>query len=410
MNSITQVIPKKKKVGGPLVPALTLTKEKTEEQDGKKSNNYVSMEVKTRTNAGEGIPKIRRYIKIFEDGTPRDWLETMQAIKEIFTMNSVNGAHDQKGTITQVLRGDPLTVFEAAVEEAEQLNAEVVDRALNAVTVSVFPHRALLTQKLWMRRVMRKPVDMSTRQMAAAVSRINNYLPMFPGATEADKFSATELVELLEYAIPQAWRNKFDLDGYIPTEHDKSRLIAECERIERHEGETNVKPKNNSKKQGDKKTVPVKASAPKEHYCSHHGNNKTHNSADCFVLKNRAKNPGSKDAAPSPNKTFTRKNFRKEINAMSKTTPKRKLLEMLHSTVVAEQKKLDRATNKKSRKTTKEDSDSDTDMSCEVIDIEEKQEVISPEDSEDPLEDENLDAYSAERLAKLGQAPEDKTN
>lgn len=238
MNSLTQIIPKKKKTGGTLVPALTLTKETALNQDDKKSSAYVSIDVKTRANAAETSPKIRRYIKIFEDGTPRDWLETMTTLKEIFIQNSMNGAVDRKGTVSQVLRGDPLTVFEAAVAEAEELDVGVVDRALQAVTGSVFPHRALQTQKLWMRRVMRKPVDMSTRQLTAAVSRINNYLPLFPGASEADKFSAKELVELLEFSLPQAWCTKFDLDGYIPMEHDKIHLIAEFEQIKHHESET----------------------------------------------------------------------------------------------------------------------------------------------------------------------------
>ena len=99
---------------------------------------------------------------------------------------------------------------------------------------------------------------MSTRQTAAAIARINNFLPLFPGASDDDKFSPEELVELLEFCIPQSWRTKFDLDGYIPTEHDKARLIAECERLERHEGETDVKPKKQKKdkqKEGPKKGV-----------------------------------------------------------------------------------------------------------------------------------------------------------
>ena len=64
---------------------------------------------------------------------------------------------------------------------------------------------------------MKKPFGLSTRKMAAAITRINNALPLFPGATEASKFSPEEVIGLLEWSLPQTWRNKFDLDGYIPS-------------------------------------------------------------------------------------------------------------------------------------------------------------------------------------------------
>ena len=35
--------------------------------------------------------------------------------------------------------------------------------------------------------------------------------------------------------MPHAWRTKFDLDGYVPADHSKTRLIEACEAIERNE-------------------------------------------------------------------------------------------------------------------------------------------------------------------------------
>ena len=97
---------------------------------------------------------------------------------------------------------------------------------------------------------MKKPEDMSTRKMASAITRINNYLPMFPDATNDSKFSETKLVGLLEWSLPDSWRAKFDLDGYRPTLYTKSRLIEECEAIERNmkEYSTNDDRSNNSNK------------------------------------------------------------------------------------------------------------------------------------------------------------------
>ena len=78
---------------------------------------------------------------------------------------------------------------------------------------------------------MYKPAELTTRQTAAAINRLNNSLPLFPGGSESSKFTENEVVELLEWSLPPTWRAKFDLDGYIPTLESKTRLIEACEAI-----------------------------------------------------------------------------------------------------------------------------------------------------------------------------------
>jgi hypothetical protein len=104
----------------------------------------------------------------------------------------------------------------------------MVGTALGMVAETVFPHKALMTQKVWMRRAMKKPKELLFRKTAAAVGRLNNSLPLFPNGSDADKFSDAEVVELLEWSIPQTWRTKFDLDGYVPKEGTKAQLITAC--------------------------------------------------------------------------------------------------------------------------------------------------------------------------------------
>jgi hypothetical protein len=82
---------------------------------------------------------------------------------------------------------------------------------------------------------MFKPVELTTRQMAASINCLNNASPFFPNAAEASKFSEVELIGLLEWSLPVTWRAKFDLDCYIPTLHSKAKLIEACEAIERSE-------------------------------------------------------------------------------------------------------------------------------------------------------------------------------
>ena len=96
------------------------------------------------------------------------------------------------------------------------LSEDIVEGGLNAVAETIFPHRALETQKLWMRRGMKKPKELTFRKTASAVGRLNNCLPLFPGGSELNKCSTNEIVELLEWTIPKSWQTEFDLDAYKP--------------------------------------------------------------------------------------------------------------------------------------------------------------------------------------------------
>jgi hypothetical protein len=174
---------------------------------------------------------------------------------------------------------------------------------LSAVTATVFPHRALETQRLWMNRKMFKLVELTTRQMAASINCLNNALPFPPTATEASKFSEIELIGLLEWSLPATWRAKFDLDSYIPTLHSRAKLIEACEAIERSE----IAVERPSREESSQSHRNIKRSAAKnskepqkqkkqhsdgKHYCSEHGYNPTHSTADCYTIKAQIKPQG----------------------------------------------------------------------------------------------------------------------
>jgi hypothetical protein len=142
---------------------------------------------------------------------------------------------DRIANICSILQGKSLTGFKEKINELTNvtlpdatvttiaLDDIIVEVGLNAVAETIFPHRALETQKLWMRRGMKKPKELSFRKTASAVGWLNSCLPLFPRGSVLDKFSTTEIMELLEWSIPKAWRNKFDLDSYVPTLFGKDR-------------------------------------------------------------------------------------------------------------------------------------------------------------------------------------------
>jgi hypothetical protein len=176
-----------------------------------------------------------------------------------------------------------------------------------------------------MRRAVRKPKEITVRKLVAIITKMNKSLARFPGASHDDKFEADDLLEIIEWALPVRWRAKFDLDRYAPSIFDKARLIAEAEAIERSETVL-VKPtkaqetreKKTSKSRAQKKVQPKhNKSASTEYYCTEHGRNKTHATADCYTIKNRNGN-GNNQAKPNNDHAFSTKKFCKEINLLSK--------------------------------------------------------------------------------------------
>jgi hypothetical protein len=155
----------------------------------------------------------------------------LRHLEEIWTQNSMTGATDRASTVRALVCGECVVSFETALQDARTaeevqispISVEHVNQSLNAVTETVFPHQALETQQLWMNRKMFKPVELTTRQMAASINPLNNALPFFPNATEASKVSEIELTGLLEWSPPATWRAKFDLDFYIPTLHSRAK-------------------------------------------------------------------------------------------------------------------------------------------------------------------------------------------
>jgi hypothetical protein len=376
----------------PIQPVLPLVKIPPAEHEADKTK-LITFELKLRAGAAAGTTTYKKAVRIFDEGSPQDWMDLLKSVNEIWKQNSVNGAHDRAATINAALKGDSLTAFEAALEEARvdpdpdeadpmALTIEHVEIALKAVTNIVFPHRALEIQKLWMNRAMRKPNDMQMRMCASAVSRINNCLPLFPHGTPESKFTEEELVGLLEWSLPPAWRAKFDLKGFVPSLHTREKLIEECEAIERSERATreaeydNKNNKNNekkkvvkfadgNKKRGDKNNAPF--------FCKECGRNRTHATADCYVLKNRAKREdqagGANGDIKAHAKPFSKRTFRKEVNALARKAGTKGALDLYASALKREEAKQAKI-GKKHAKKRDADNDDSSDSDASVHNLE----------------------------------------
>ena len=215
-------------------------------------------------------------------------------------------------------------------------------------------------------------MSLTTRKTAAAITKINNALPLFPNGSEASKFSEIELIGILEWSLPQAWRTKFDLDGYIPTEHTKARLIEACEAIERNQDESvdeKAKKKSSSITEKKKKGKAKGSDGEKKFFCTHHKWNNTHVTADCWTLNKKKSSSSSTStlSTKSETKKFSNTKFCKELNILAKSTDRQELLDQYAAAIAKEKARLKKS-NKRKTLLSGDDS-SDSDESCGIIEV-----------------------------------------
>ena len=156
-------------------------------------------------------------------------------------------------------------------------------------------HVAYITQTRWMRRYLRKPREMKTRDYVNRVLELNGYLTEFPTSNnnQANKLEDDEIVDILEFSLPSRWRSTMVLQGLNAAEKTTAELIEFCERLEMTEPESEImddripKKKQSSgseKKQGATKRKRDEENSEEEGDCILHGDNCGHTSHGCRTL------------------------------------------------------------------------------------------------------------------------------
>jgi hypothetical protein len=171
--------------------------------------------------------------------------------------------------------------------------AFVVTTALNEMMTSLLPTKALQRVKRHLRREARKPIDMNVKSYFMHLSRINNEeIPLLPpNYNNAQRLGNDEIVDILLFGTPKSWQKEMDRQGFDPIDGKTPlQVVAFMERIETSEDFDNdrkaTKPAAKGKKGKDQShTSPDKSS----YYCMLHGNNNSHDTADCKSLKAQAK-------------------------------------------------------------------------------------------------------------------------
>ena len=152
-------------------------------------------------------------------------------------------------------------------------------------------------------------MDVKVKDFVERVVTINELPTCFPNASPtvpAAKILDNKIPDLLESAIPITWQRHMVLQGFDPMDRIIADLSNFCECIELTKDLPLTKKPNHKKtgkgqdKNGKKgvKKHKTKGQGSSFYQCMLHGPNKTHNTEDCYALKNLVK--GTKNGKKYP--------------------------------------------------------------------------------------------------------------
>jgi len=275
-------------------------------------------------------------------------LEMLTGTVKAAYMAGVNGnRHGRHSALRQQAANAVAARDEAAGETVQQHQARIdaawngvaqpdldmadIENGMHEVITTQCPYKALAKQKRYMRRKMRKPNDLTTRQYVNHLIRINDTeLPKLPPfAGDAQKLSADEIVDIICYGIPKSWLRKMDEHNFDPFIANLGDLIAFCERMEsseEHDKSSDTKPSASSRNSKNSKKYKSQRNngEGKGKWCHFHEVD-THNTNECETLKKlkASKSGGSEGKGAFKNKTWKRKSddaksfTKKELSAIA---------------------------------------------------------------------------------------------
>ncbi len=135
----------------PIQPILPLirTAHKKDEED---KSCYITFEIKARAGAPATSQSYKKAMRLFEEGTPEEWMEVLSGVKDLWRQNSITGPANRSAIINAIVKGDSWSAFESALEEARldpnpdnievplPLTVKHIKTALEAVMATIFPH------------------------------------------------------------------------------------------------------------------------------------------------------------------------------------------------------------------------------------------------------------------------------
>jgi len=282
----------KKKKGWVIKPAIKLARPEVKVL---KKGEYISPNCLTEPGNPDS-PSYTIQLPYYCDGSPEEYLIWRDLLKKALTGQNITDGPTMFNYTENVMTGDALAFFKRKTLEAPARTVVRYNRIMKELTAHVFPVHAYREQKRYMRRFLRKPQEMTTREYFTRVQEINNHLTLFPTESEevATAMSQDELVETLYHALPNSWMTEMVKQGKNYAQHGITDLLQTCERYESLEEPAPEKPSKDSKSSSSSKKrkqitfeTSDEESSSSRKYCLIHGLC-THTTNECTDMQNFA--------------------------------------------------------------------------------------------------------------------------
>ena len=330
-------------------PVIGLDPPKTEsskEEDAKKYNGKsVKIALKTNPTAADS-ETVDRYFSIFDTGSPEEWIIWLRNWEAIHKGLNLTTGSSWAGMIRQLLAGDALRVFDASIAQANAVTTLRVTRALKEVAEKeVFPKKALMRQKRFLRYGVRKTREWTVRRFSARLHELNSMLAKFPGADATSVLEQDELKESLVRAMPNLWKRRLaedhevdeldwdetvqafermefaaDMYGEQVSSNGKKGRNADSSRNGEHKPDSKLENGQQKKKGGKTSKNPTNGAG-----CPLHGPNCGHSQGDCKVLKAMAE----KERERFRNRTGVQRQYDAEQHRQNKSKERNELHSIL---------------------------------------------------------------------------------
>lgn len=193
--------------------------------------NYMSIRLRTNP-AEEKSPTYDITVPYFTTGTCEELLHFLNKVQDVIKGQDLKDGPQKFAFMRQVLRGDAMSQWNIEATGKPEDNV-VYDQCVKSLVSHVFPVRALVTQKRYMRHFVRKPLNENFRTYKNRLMDMNNELALFPpNFNITQKFDDDDLLDVLQYGIPNSWQKLLVRDDFDPYTGTLQDLVNLCEKFE----------------------------------------------------------------------------------------------------------------------------------------------------------------------------------
>ena len=307
-------------------------------------------------------------VPYYRGGRGEEYILFKRNLEKVFIGQNVQDDATRFSIMRRLLQGAALATFNNKVEEYEEEVEGVFISGLIAVRNAAFPKRAVSKQKRYMRRHMHKSISCSFKNFLHRVQEMNGYFkempPNVPVEDGQEEIAPTgmpddDLMDILEFACPAEWQKQMRLQDFDTSQKTFDDLVDFCKNLEELEEleQQQANKKKAGKKDGGKskkRKSEFDKSDEKKYHCMLHGDNHSHDTADCTVLKSQAKKMrGMYKAQPSDRRAKYKQT--QELQAIVATSVARAIKSI--------KKKKGKSTTKKSKKTSTDEFNAFENMS-----------------------------------------------